>query len=118
MKQTFNTPNQTPKNYQPKSSPSPQSTFKPSTSFTDTLQYLYAEFIPNLSHSSLKLYIYYTLQSSKPDFNNKLDLVDFCETSNTSPRASYIALSDLKKKSLIPNDTTFTNTYQINSYQK
>lgn len=113
MKQTTKTtqttqtaPNTTPVN------PSQQS------SFINSLQYLYTEFIPNLSHSSLKLYIYYTLQSQTPDFNNKLDLVQFCETSNTSPRASYIAFSDLKKKSLIPNDVTFTNTYKINSYQK
>ena len=91
---------------------------KINSSFTDTLQYLYTEFIPNLSHSSLKLYIYHTLQSSTLTFNNKLDLVDFCETSNTSPRTAYIALSDLKKKNLIPNNTTFSNTYKINAYKK
>ena len=83
-----------------------------------TLQHICKTLVPNLPYSSFKLYLFYLVQSSKSNYKHILDLECFSQVTNTSPKTAYIALTNLKSLNLIPQNTTFTNTTQINSYQK
>ena len=73
-----------------------------------TIESLYTEFLPYLPHSALKLYIYYRLSSQK----QQLNLMKFHKETNTSINSAYRALKILKEKELIPQNTTFINTYE------
>ena len=78
---------------------------------TPTIQHLYNNIFPSLTHSAIQLYLYYHLQSQNHTNSYTLDLLKFCQETNMSHRTAYRALNILKENELIPRNTTFINTY-------